>query len=91
MSGKYATETLRANQAGIDRAGEILRGGGLVAVPTETVYGLAARADSAAAVYVLTSDDIRRSGYTSIPEVLRLVPAFRYMAWSSESDYLFGG
>ena len=24
-------------------------------------------------------------------EVLRLVPAFRYMAWSSESDYLFGG
>jgi iron complex outermembrane recepter protein len=27
-----------------------------------------------AAIYVLTSDDIRRSGATSIPEVLRLVP-----------------
>lgn len=33
-------------------------------------------ADSTAAVYVLTADDIRRSGYTSIPELLRLVPGF---------------
>ncbi|WP_200329896.1 TonB-dependent receptor plug domain-containing protein [Thiocystis violacea] len=33
-------------------------------------------ADSAAAVYVLTEDDIRRSGYTSIPELLRLIPGF---------------
>ncbi|WP_456406910.1 TonB-dependent receptor plug domain-containing protein [Thiolapillus sp.] len=31
-------------------------------------------ADSAAALYVLTADDIRRSGYTTIPELLRLVP-----------------
>lgn len=31
-------------------------------------------ADSTAAVYVLTADDIRRSGYTTIPELLRLVP-----------------
>ncbi|HID45006.1 MAG TPA: TonB-dependent receptor [Chromatiaceae bacterium] len=31
-------------------------------------------ADSAAAVFVLTSEDIRRSGYSSIPELLRLVP-----------------
>ena len=31
-------------QAGIDRAGEILRRGGIVAIPTETVYGLAASA-----------------------------------------------
>jgi iron complex outermembrane recepter protein len=30
--------------------------------------------DSAAAVYVLTQDDIRRSGVTTIPEALRLVP-----------------
>lgn len=35
---------------GLARAAEVLRGGGLVAVPTETVYGLAARADSDAAV-----------------------------------------
>src|SRR5438309_6469380 len=30
--------------------------------------------DAAAAVYVITREDIRRSGYTSIPEVLRLAP-----------------
>jgi L-threonylcarbamoyladenylate synthase len=39
-----------ADAAGIARAAEVLRGGGLVAVPTETVYGLAAQADSDAAV-----------------------------------------
>lgn len=50
MSGKYATEMLAADKAGLARAAEILRAGGLVAVPTETVYGLAARADSAEAV-----------------------------------------
>ncbi|NEV64305.1 TonB-dependent receptor plug domain-containing protein [Thiorhodococcus minor] len=32
--------------------------------------------DSAAAVYVLTAEDIRRSGYTTVPELLRLVPGF---------------
>ncbi len=32
------------NEAEISRAGEILRGGGLVAFPTETVYGLGANA-----------------------------------------------
>ncbi len=30
--------------------------------------------DSAAAVFVITQDDIRRSGVTSIPEALRMVP-----------------
>ena len=50
MSGKYATETLHVEEGGIARAAKILRDGGLVAVPTETVYGLAARADSDAAV-----------------------------------------
>jgi L-threonylcarbamoyladenylate synthase len=41
---------LPADETGIARAAEILRGGGLVALPTETVYGLAARADSEAAI-----------------------------------------
>ena len=56
MSGK-TTQQLAANPerlagdgAGIARAAELLRAGALVAVPTETVYGLAARADSEAAV-----------------------------------------
>jgi L-threonylcarbamoyladenylate synthase len=49
MGGK-APEWLAADADGIARAAELLRGGALVAVPTETVYGLAARADSEAAV-----------------------------------------
>ncbi|MGY6550767.1 MAG: L-threonylcarbamoyladenylate synthase [Erythrobacter sp.] len=50
MSGKDVTEVVGAGDAGIARAARILESGGLVAVPTETVYGLAARADSPAAV-----------------------------------------
>lgn len=50
MTCKPATELLLADDAGIARAAEVLRAGGLVAVPTETVYGLAARADSTEAV-----------------------------------------
>jgi len=50
MSDKNATESITADAQGIARAAAILEAGGLVAVPTETVYGLAARADSAEAV-----------------------------------------
>ncbi|QFT76356.1 L-threonylcarbamoyladenylate synthase [Erythrobacter sp. THAF29] len=50
MSDKDVTEVLQADAEGIARAARILAAGGLVAVPTETVYGLAARADSAEAV-----------------------------------------
>ena len=50
MTGKKATEVLAADAVGLARAAGLLRGGGLVGVPTETVYGLAARADSDEAV-----------------------------------------
>ena len=50
MSGKNVTEVLPADEKGIARAAEVLARGGLVAVPTETVYGLAARADDPDAV-----------------------------------------
>lgn len=43
-------ELLRNNVAGISRAAELLRAGGLVGLPTETVYGLAADARNARAV-----------------------------------------
>jgi L-threonylcarbamoyladenylate synthase len=48
--GSKQTERLVSDHTGITRAAAILRDGGLVAVPTETVYGLAARADSETAV-----------------------------------------
>jgi L-threonylcarbamoyladenylate synthase len=42
--------TLRLGPGDLERAAAILRGGGLVAFPTETVYGLGADATNAAAV-----------------------------------------
>ena len=48
--GDKHTEKLGADQAGIARAAALIEAGGLVALPTETVYGLAARADRAEAV-----------------------------------------
>src|SRR4051812_17477031 len=33
--------------------------------------------DTAAAVFVISQDDIRRSGATTIPELLRMVPGFQ--------------
>ncbi len=50
MADNSPPRILAANAEAIAEAASILRGGGLVAVPTETVYGLAARADSDAAV-----------------------------------------
>jgi len=44
------TELLRADEAGMARAAALLRGGGLVAFGTETVYGLGADATNAEAV-----------------------------------------
>ncbi|RIV86564.1 L-threonylcarbamoyladenylate synthase [Aurantiacibacter zhengii] len=48
MSGKPTL--IAPDDEGLVRAAAILREGGLVAMPTETVYGLAARADSSDAV-----------------------------------------
>ncbi len=50
MADNSPPTILPADADAIAEAAEVLRGGGLVAVPTETVYGLAARADSDAAV-----------------------------------------
>ena len=43
--------------------------------------------DAAAAVQVVTQEDIRRSGATSIPEVLRLVPGIQVNRYSA-SDFV---
>jgi len=50
MNGTNPGTLLDPASGGIAIAAELLRAGELVAIPTETVYGLAARADSAAAV-----------------------------------------
>src|SRR5580704_4649953 len=48
-----ATRLLPAGPAGVEEAADILRSGGLVAFPTETVYGLGADATNPRAVAAL--------------------------------------
>ncbi len=50
MNTQTPPRVLPADGAGIAEAARVLEAGGTVAVPTETVYGLAARADRAEAV-----------------------------------------
>ncbi len=50
MTGKPAPHTVLTDAASLARVVAALRAGEIVALPTETVYGLAARADSEAAV-----------------------------------------
>jgi L-threonylcarbamoyladenylate synthase len=76
MSGK-ATELLRADTGGIERAARLLQQGALVAVPTETVYGLAARADSAEAVAEIYRAKGRPDFNPLIVHVLDLADATR--------------
>ncbi len=49
MTESFRTERLKAEAAGLDRAIELLAAGKQVAIPTETVYGLAANAFDASA------------------------------------------
>lgn len=37
-----------------------------------------------AAVYVVTGDELRRSGFTSVPEALRMVPGFYVSRWTTQ-------
>ena len=50
MSVELATQVLPADASAIADAARVLRAGGLVAFPTETVYGLGADAANALAV-----------------------------------------
>src|ERR1041385_1945710 len=50
MTAIATANVCRADGSGISRAAEILRGGGMVAFPTETVYGLGADATNDRAV-----------------------------------------
>ncbi len=47
------TEILSNNEIGIDRASTIIKSGGLVAIPTETVYGLCADATNPDAINLI--------------------------------------
>jgi len=88
MSGKNVTEVRVADAEGIAEAARILESGGLVAVPTETVYGLAARADSAAAVAKIYAAKGRPDFNPLIVHVAGLEQAQRYAEFSLQARAL---
>ncbi len=88
MSGKNVTEVRMADAEGIAQAARILESGGLVAVPTETVYGLAARADSAEAVAKIYAAKGRPDFNPLIVHVRGVEQADRYAQFSPEARAL---
>jgi L-threonylcarbamoyladenylate synthase len=71
------TQILRADDRAVARAAELLRDGGLVAFPTETVYGLGADATSAPAVAKIYAAKGRPSFNPLIAHVADLEAALR--------------
>jgi len=69
----------------VRRAAEILRAGGLVAFPTETVYGLGADASSAAAIALLYTVKRRPMEH---PVIVHFADASRAFAWTREAPRL---
>jgi L-threonylcarbamoyladenylate synthase len=83
------TERLPADEGSIRRAAAILRAGGLVAFPTETVYGLGARADDAPAVRRIFEAKGRPTGNPLIVHVLDLDAARALAeAWTEAAERL---
>ncbi|HTT10099.1 MAG TPA: L-threonylcarbamoyladenylate synthase [Burkholderiaceae bacterium] len=76
-----ANASFPVDRAAIDRAVDVLAAGGLVAVPTETVYGLAADADSPAAVRAIFAAKGRPSDH---PVIVHVADAGALDAWSSK-------
>ncbi|NUH65732.1 threonylcarbamoyl-AMP synthase [Sulfitobacter sp. S0837] len=82
------TETLLPTAEGITRAAELLRDGALVALPTETVYGLGADARNGAAVAGIYAAKGRPSFNPLIVHLPDVETAKRYVEWSDEADRL---
>ncbi len=79
------TAQMAADAAGIAEAARILRHGGLVAVPTETVYGLAADAASDAAVARIYAAKVRPEFNPLIAHVPSLEAALGQGIFSCEA------
>jgi L-threonylcarbamoyladenylate synthase len=88
---KRRTETIAADAGGIGRAAAVLRAGGLVAMPTETVYGLAADATSATAVASLYAAKGRPAFNPLIAHVLDAETAMREADFDAQARALARG
>jgi len=76
------TEILPADPSGISRAATLLQQGALVALPTETVYGLGADARNGTAVAGIYEAKGRPSFNPLIIHVADVDQARRYGRWS---------
>jgi len=90
MTAASQPAILSSDAAGIEQAAQLLRGGALVAVPTETVYGLAARADSAEAVTAIYRAKGRPSFNPLIVHVADLAAAERIAVLDERARLLAG-
>ncbi|WP_228242549.1 L-threonylcarbamoyladenylate synthase [Porphyrobacter sp. GA68] len=88
MSGKVTTERMAADDAGIRQAVRLLQAGRLVGLPTETVYGLAARADDERAVQGIYRAKGRPGFNPLIVHVAGLKEAERLAAFSDRASEL---
>jgi L-threonylcarbamoyladenylate synthase len=87
-SGRRNTQLAPANAETIAKAAACLRSGGLVAMPTETVYGLAADATSDAAVAKVFAAKGRPAFNPLIAHVLDLEAARRDAIFRSDAERL---
>jgi L-threonylcarbamoyladenylate synthase len=83
-----ATELLQADAAGYAAASSIWSAGGLVAFPTETVYGLGADARNDRAVARIFEAKGRPRFNPLIVHVASVEAARRYVDWSDEAEIL---
>lgn len=82
------TEILQPDARGIARAAAVLTAGGLVALPTETVYGLAADARNGTAVARIYEAKGRPSFNPLIVHLADAEHARRYGVWSDNAEIL---
>src|SRR5271170_5537116 len=87
--GKSATIEVMVDQKEILKAGEIIRSGGLVVFPTETVYGLGANALDPAAVRKIYELKGRPATSPLIVHVANIEQARELAAeWTADADRL---
>ena len=82
------TAHLSADSVDLDRAADLLRAGGIVAFPTETVYGLGADARSGDAVAKVYAAKGRPGFNPLIVHVATAQAAQRYVVWSDDAERL---
>lgn len=88
MSSKISTRILPASAGAISEAAQILRSGGLVAFPTETVYGLGADATDGEAIARLYAAKGRPSFNPLIAHVADAEVARRVAQFNADADLL---